>query len=628
MASREEYAQWLVDNAHLKGTDDFNVVAKAFEMTAEESLGFGDQVLGGVEVAGSLISSLPAQIAGGLSSLATGGAELLGGGSGEDALRAGVAAQERVQDAMTYTPRTAAGQRQMQGLATLLDPLAQGLETVQTSIGDATTERALQQGDSIGMAATRGGTAAALPSILLEIGPFALLRKAMPTMRFVDADGNPTQELRNELTARGLDYDDLVEEAIAALPDEARRTVYGGADPETSLRPVMAAQAKQGGEKRFAGQMQEDTGEGVPLARLVADPVAQRAIKQWDDPGLVQAIKTATPETRASMLQMLNLRRRIENNKRVAQTERPADFAGSAAIQRVNHLRTVANDARTELNKIAQKELRGVAIDTGPIEDAFRTSLEDLGVAFSLVDGVPKLNFDESIITANPASKAAITNLTKILAQGGQPDAFRFHTAKRQLDDLIDYNKKSSSGLSGEGLKVLKGIRAQLNESIRNTPGVGARYAEVNDTLSEILTVFDELDSIGGTRASIFDLDASQKYGQQFRKLFSNYGVRSDMVSALQNLDDLAAKYDGNFKTSVMDLAMFDSALNRRFGAVAETSFQGSIEAASRATAMANEARKGIGERVLDAGARAYDAVSGVNNERAYATMDELLRRQ
>ena len=344
---------------------------------------------------------------------------------------------------------------------------------------------------------------------------------------------------------------------------------------------------------------------------------------------MVQAVKTVTPQTREAMLEMLDLRGRITENKRLAQTQRPTDIVGQSATTRVLYLRDLANEARKDLNNIAETQLAGKPMETQPVLAAVTDALEQLDVGLVRGDdGLPKPVFEGSMISQNKSSQRVINSLFNLLKEGGAPDALRFHKLKRQLDELIDYRKSMQGGLTDSGRNVLKGVRKSLNDSLRS---VNDDYARVNDILSDVLTVFDDLDSVSGRRTNIFDSDASQKLGQEFRKLFSNYGVRTDMVNALESLDKTAAKYGANFNDSVMDLAMFANALDNRFGPVAETSFRGEIAAASKRAQAEEAARRaaeqGLTRTVMDKVMGAYQSARGVSDDAAYASMEQLLKR-
>jgi hypothetical protein len=565
----------------------------------------------------TMIGSGAGQIAGGWSGLYEVGKQALSGADMQQAMKSGAEAVQGWQDlaSRSFMPKTQKGQSGLKNVIQATEPLAKGFELASQYSGDIPFERTGSP--------AMGAIGYATPTAILEGLGLLGLRRIMPNIRFLDESGMPTQELLQELKRMGLSWEDLSAAAQAKTPALAGRTpISGQPAPEASLIPVLAEQTKTGSEGVLA-----------PLRaagdRVEADPLAREAARQWDDQGLIQAVKTATPATREQMLRMLDIRRRIQENKRLAQTTRPTDITGESAVKRISHLRDVASEARTNLNEIARQNLAGKPMQTQPIVNVLQDSLRDLNVELIYgPDGVPTPRFEGSQISANPSSQRAIKTLIRLLSEGGAPDALRFHNLKRQLDELIDYRKTSQTGLTASGMNIIKQIRSALNQQLRE---VSPEYGQTNDVLSDILTVFDNLDSISGRRTNIFDPDASIKLGQEFRKLFSNYGVRGDMLSTVQMLDEISGKYGGKFDDSLMDLAMFANALDTRFGSVAETSFKGQIEAAAKSGRMADTAMQagtqGVTATAMDRMVNIYKEMTGVSTEKAYEVMEQLLKR-
>ena len=570
------------------------------------------------EPAKALYGGALSQVGAGLAGLGRVGMELATGSDFEQAMLKGGEQVKRTSQSLSqpFMPQTQRGMQGLESFAKTMEPVAKGFEAASQYSGDIPFERT---GSPL-----MGALGYATPTAILEAIGLTSLRRLMPNVRFLDETGAPTPQFLAELEKMGLNFEDLASAARMRIPQQAteRSTVLGVPKPKESLDPMLAAQAREGSEGALAPIMPR--GE-----RTVADPLAKEAIRQWDDSGLIQAVKTASPQTRAEMLKMLDIRRRIEDNKRLAQTTRPTDITGQSAVKRIDYLRNVARDARTQLNDIAQKDLAGKPMNPDPVVNALQNSLAELNVKLDTgPNGIPVPIFEGSQLSANPSSQRIIRTAIRLLSEGGAPDALRFHNLKRQLDELIDYRKSMQGGLTNSGQTILKQLRAALNQELRN---VSPQYGQVNDTLSDVLTVFDNLDDISGRRTNIFDPDAGVKLGQEFRKLFSNYGVRGDMLNTVQMLDEMSAKYGGSFDDSIMDLAMFANALDTRFGSVAETSFKGQIEAAQKSQRMGEMAGK-VGtqgatttaaEKIMDM----YRDLTGVNNAAAYKVMEDLLKR-
>jgi len=604
--------------ADIRKRTQLNSVAR--EEARKASLPRGLPGMAVIEPAVALAGGLAGEVAGGLAGLGSVARGLYSGEGFEEAMRQGAESVEDVSAAVSRLaqPRTQYGAESLQNITGLLSPVGEAFEAVSRKAGDV----ALETTGSPGIAAA----AYTAPTAVLEALGLGGLRKATKGAVLLDSSGNPTPTLNNLLQDMGLSWEGLSPAAKAAVPAVSGRTSVAGLP---AVKPVSQAarleQLRSGGsEKSLATVRVSDEGD-----KIVRDQPAIDAIRQWDDEGLIQAVKTASPATKAKMTQMLNLRQRIAENKRLAQTQRPTDIVGQSAIQRISYLRNVAKKAREGLSKVAKTELAGRPMNPAPVLAQFRNTLENLNVRFSRgPNGVPTPVFEGSQISANPSAQKIVKTAFKLLSEGEAPDASRFHLLKRQLDELIDYKKSTQGGLTTAGNDILKGLRRTLNEELRK---VNSRYGDYNDVLSGILGVFDELDSISGKRTNIFDDKSYSALGQEFRKLFSNYGVRTDMISAIENLERLTSMYGGKFNDNIMDLSMFASALDKRFGPVAETSFAGQIAQeqarASAANAAMRASEAGVTRAMFEKLMEKYKQMTGVSDDAAYRSMEELLRR-
>ncbi len=126
-----------------------------------ESASFAENAVGAAESAGAIISGAISEPVAGLAGLAASAIPGLNEG-------AGAAAVESVSDAMTYEPRTKAGRAQIMDIANFIKPMAEGIETVEKTLGDLGYEL----GDLIPIegAAEIGGTiGTTIPTAAMEL---------------------------------------------------------------------------------------------------------------------------------------------------------------------------------------------------------------------------------------------------------------------------------------------------------------------------------------------------------------------------------------------------------------------------------------------------------------------------
>jgi hypothetical protein len=277
------------------------------------------------------------------------------------------------------------------------------------------------------------------------------------------------------------------------------------------------------------------------------------------------------------------------------------------------------------------------------------SKINDLDIGFNMVNGKPVFDFNGSTIQVDRSAQRVLKDLASLMADSskGAPDALRAHNLKRQIDTLVEYHKNPQRGLTSSGQAVLKDVRRALNDSLRDAD---PNYARVNDTISQSLQLFDQLDSATASKITVDKtLADSRGMGTELRKLFSNYQNRQDLDVAIKAMDDLAKKfastsesrqlgpYTGgpmamttpNFNDSIVDLARFANVLDDKFGTVAKTSFEGAGERAVKFGMRAAQggvtqaAAAGMGEKAIGA----LNRMRKIDDYNAYRSIEELLKR-
>lgn len=573
------------------------------------------------EPAMTMISGALAQPLSGLYGM--GAAVIPGGQTGAEAV-------ETAQEALTYQPRTQAGQSALQSVGGALEPVATAFESTERFLGDTAFE--LTGSPEIAAAA------ATSPTLLLELLGVGALRKMTASTRLLDDAGRPTKALRKALEQQGLDFDSLTPQAKALIPQQAEKGLIVSSDASRPAQKALVEQIKRGGRENALAGLKVVSNEAVP------DRAAIEAMRQGYSPGFVQAVKTASPATRKEMDKMLTTMRRIKKNERLALETRPSNMAGDVLTERLMFIRDQANRARIELDDIANKSLRGVDIDVTPVLSQLERSLGDLDIR--LVDtpsGVPRPVFEGSLISADRTSQRIIKDAIRLMSEGGAPDALRFHKLKRQLDALIDFNKKSSRGLTDAGKGVLKDIRRSLNQSVRQA---NPDYARVNDILSRSLDTIDSLDSSVGT-IDIFGKNANKALGTRLRALMSNQQSRIPIENALDEINATVnafitpgtniVPYTGksaskaikapDMSIDLKDLVMFADGLDDRFGSVARTSLGGELQKATT-QGMQQGAKATMVQQGAEAVGKGAEKLRGINDFNAFEAMLELLKNQ
>lgn len=469
-----------------------------------------------------------------------------------------------------------------------------------------------------------------LPTLAAEIVGLGVLRKLPRGTQLKDVNGNPTKDLRKVLDDQGLVYESLSPEAKAAIPAVADETGFLKLPkPGTAAEQALVEQIKSGGtDSSLAGLT-------VSGNRVIKDRLGAEALKQGWAPGFVQLMKTATPQTRALADQMITLHKRVRGDDSLASKGvRPSNIVGDSVSKRLQFLKDQTNTARLELDRIAKNDLEGMSINPQSVVGNFYQHMQDLGVHLYDKDGLPvsvydnvkpaKIDFSDSIIIKNKNAQKAAKDVIELLTTKGPIDAQRAHKIKRQLDDLIDFKKKSKGGLSEEGRRIMKSVRHDINQSIRE---VHEGYAQTNDILSESLTALDDFQTAAGPSIEIFGRGADSAIGTKMRILLSNYQNRIKLDNALNQVEDTARKYGADFKDDPRHLVMVANALDARGGAIAQGSLTSEVEKAFNRVL-----NQGMYQELMGQGAniasKTYRKATGVNEFNAYESLYDLVRNQ
>lgn len=597
-----------------QGLDEKNALRMAIENppSAADQKSF---IKGAIPAAATLISGAVAEpiagIAGVVASLTPG-------------LDAGVGARtvERVRGALTIDPITEDSAKVLQGVGGVLDPTLGAIGRGAQSAGEFSAD--VTGSPLVGTAVETG--IQSIPDLLglkgvKQVAAFNRMQKGNRAL-FDQATGLPSPPLQKALDKRGMDFGALIGDGDN-LP-----VIFGDKTPEQVVDTIIRDKLISGDKSNALYNLKLG-----PKGTVINDALGDEALKQGFLKGDIAAAKTANLPTKREMQSMLKMKRSIQADSSKALDFRPSDVVGNNAMKRFNFVRNRANDLRKELDRVATKELatgknllesgetggllKGRQVDPSKVADSYFAGLEKLGVEFDTSTAPPRLDFKNSAISEDKTSQRIIKSVTNILAKGGKVDALKAHELKRQLDTMLDFNKKSAAGLTDAGKKFTGNIRKAVNESIRD---VSPRYARINDELSKSLDAMQSFDdALGGVDA--FADNANVAVGTTLRRLLSNVQSRATLDTALTNLDNTAAALGGNFDTDIKRLIQFNNTLDDRFGATARGSFKGEIESAMRSGP--TQAAKDF---ALKKGAEKIEELRGINESNAFNVMTKILK--
>ena len=472
MATAQEYAAWIVQNADKRGTPDFETVANAYQIAKERETtattqqaiaqpvqepSIGQKIIGAGETALTLGTAATGgalgQIAGTLQGLSQ---QILSGQFGtQDAVRAVEKAAAEGAQALTYQPRTQSGQEQVQAVGKLLSEVlppvlpilaapgqvGQALKTA-TPIAQATAQRGTA---AVKQAATTTGQAIAKP---IQAGVTAIQETLGMT---------PTAPAAGRVSV-----------GAAATPDELRRVTTAEQLGFVGPSGLTAGQRT----RNFADlQFEKETAKlgetGAPLRERVSNQTAN-LIQQFDamvdrtEPLLVDARDIGKAVDKATVNKAEVSRRKVRN----AYTKAREDGSMLEPVT-LDQLATTAVDVQ---------RFEGVAPNVAPIrKEAIR-----LGILTEDADG-------------NLFAQAKSIDDTELLRQF--TNEVTDWTDKRQslmarkINSAID---AGTEGKGGESYKAARKLRTDFANEFENV-GLTAKLLATKKNTDERVIAFEDV---------------------------------------------------------------------------------------------------------------------------------------
>ena len=595
-----------------------------------------------VEPIRAVTSGITRAAGGGLAGIAAAVTPSLSPGAGAEVAR--------IAQAEAFKPTTAAGQKGLETLGTLVQmgvdvfdiPLA-GVGGILELISGQGIDRAVET-----IKAIRGGkpplkqfgerileeTGDPLAATVAEVVPEAALTAIglPPTISAVTRGARAAEVSAGRAIAPAVKSAREVGTALFKVqsPTKQRiaRLIKGGSTDVETARFKLDAPAQTAGAETPTikptipappqTKLQEFLNVGGP--RVKTDRAAINAINQGFDEGVIAAIKGSNPADKVKMIKMVDIMERGKANKLFAIKNRPSDVAGDSLMERFRVVSAANKTAGKELDDVA-KALKGQQVDFNPSISSFIDDLDSIGVSFNK-DLTP--NFKGSDIEGLAGPEAAISRIIKRMAGTKPPDAFELHRLKRFIDEQVTFGK-SAEGLAGRTEFILKSLRRNLDGILdQNFP----EYNRVNTTFSETIGALDALQDVAGKKLNLTGPNADKAIGTLLRRLMSNAQSRIRLLDSVDEIEAVARKQGAIFNDDLLTQVLFVDELDAVFGPVARTSFQGQIDQAIKQGVGAVTTRAGALDAALTAAGKAAEKIRGIDEAGAFKAIKELLRGQ
>ena len=413
----------------------------------------------------------------------------------------------------------------------------------------------------------------------------------------------------------------LVTEGVATVAGLGLGKAFRGLTPEQ----VKKGQAKELLLERLeAKEPSADLlGKRAIGAEIIESPVVGRAKKQGFDERVLRSIETSNPETKKKLKESLDIFKKRGQDIEFAATRRSSDPLGASVFDRYKKLNGLRKSLGKRLNEVAERELKGVRVDTKGISDDFFGSLRDLGVRFRAENGkiIPSFAGMDDV---NEAGARKV--LDKILPRIKEDmTALQAHKLKKLIDSAVDFDGVPTQDVAiPKALSAsLKRMRGALNETVANS---SPNYREANKKFAEVIGPLSQMDKIFKNMLNLSGQEAIETGvgTKAARTLMSNNVSRGSMIDVLEQAETALKNNNVKVDDDLIKQAVFVDELERMFGSEATTSFTGS---AQRATESGIKAAlgdtQGLSTDLIKAG---IEKARGINQENAVKALEELLR--
>ena len=143
-----------------------------------------------------------------------------------------------------------------------------------------------------------------------------------------------------------------------------------------------------------------------------------------------------------------------------------------------------------------------------------------------------------------------------------------------------------------------------------------------------------------GKKIDLTGVNAKKALGTKLRTLMGNGQNRVNLLDSIKEIDDIAKKHGGfgkklldapadvaaKLKEDLMTQVLFVDELDRVFGPVARTSFQGQIDQALKQGVNAATTKQGAIDLALTGAGKLAEKAQGINEANAFKSIKELLK--
>ena len=478
-----------------------SVVARPFQRKMDELL----------ETTGAIGSSVAAGAASGLAGLAS----FIGTGGD---FRKAVGDIEQTQEALTYAPRSAGAQENLQAIGEFLSPVSEALDTASKYLQDKTLE--------FTGSPDLAGVAAALPVAALELA--------------------------------GIKGATLVPGGMRRLTDADVRK----AQKEMLLDPELRYDASVATVKLDS------------KGRLVDDKVGKTLVDNGIMEGDVAVITNSSKATRNQMAQMTRVFEQGKGNPVSSMVNRTTKPIGTAITNRLSALQSKRRGLGKRLQTIVDGELGKTQINIGQSLSGVGSLITEAGIrptAKRSPTGKVTLELDKNWAKGTKfdlkgfgSVKKNIEDIFAIFNQQtdmGATTVKQAHQAKKILDELIDSSALAEAGVSPQMQRTIAEMRQSINQSL----SVVDEYRAVNQELSTVISTMAPFSRYVQPGQKFVDAKVTDIVGAAMQNLSSSSATGARLSQELAELESGLRRLGMSFGDDPLALVRFREILLNNF---------------------------------------------------------------
>lgn len=328
--------------------------------------------------------------------------------------------------------------------------------------------------------------------------------------------------------------------------------------------------------------------ENVPHADVAAKTMDGRgfivdrrsginAMRQGFEKGDIASIVTGSSYDKQLFREMIDRYKQNRDMTELAALNPTSGIFGQRLQERVSDLFKLNKKFAADQNKLVMN-LDKSLLDGDMVENAVQQFYVDLAQKFGVSKwkhdpktGKYTLDFNDTDLEAFGASQKSIRAITSKLQRTDFSDPMQVHSAKRFIDNFIDYTGKDPAKLLDAQSKAsIKQLRGQLDEILDNTY---PEYKKINEQLSQSLGVIDAWKKYLPKGYEIDSSTTANALGVEFRKIGTNYKAGqlqpADIAQIEKFLKENGIVYPDNlFKQHTFIRMLYDKVGNEKKGSL------------------------------------------------------------